>query len=57
MTEQIKNLFKHKIPFHLRDRIIRVRGIYLKEFSNYQTIVIKFPPAIGIKKAETYTTK
>ena len=49
MSEQIKNLFKHKIPFKSRRCSIREQDNYLQEESVYPTILIKYPPAIEIE--------
>ena len=51
MTEQIKNLFKHQIPFRplCHDMLKRVN--FLQDFSMHQTILIKYPPAINIENS------
>ena len=49
MSEQIKNLFKHKIPFHLRSHSIQERGMGIQDCSLYRSMLIKYPPAIDIE--------
>ena len=45
MTEQIKNLFKHKIPFHSRRHDIREHGIYTRGI-NIPNHTNQNPPSI-----------
>ena len=51
MTEQIKNLFKHQIPFCSLCHDMLGRVNFLQDFSMHQTILIKYPPAIDIENS------
>ena len=48
MSEQVKNLFKHKIPFHSRKNSIEKRGMGMHDISLYRSVLITFLPAIDI---------
>ena len=48
MTEQVKNLFKHKIPFHSRKNDIQECGIGMQDISLYQSMLITYALAIDI---------
>ena len=53
MTEQIKNLFKHDASLHLRwHYLLGEGGMYLQDRLRYETILIKYPPAIGIENSD-----
>ena len=49
--DPIKNLFKHKIPFHSRSYSIQEHGNYQQEESLYRSILIKDPPAMHIENS------
>ena len=51
MSEQIKNLFKHQIPFHLRSHSIQERVMGMQDLSLYQSMIIEYPLAIGIENS------
>ena len=48
MTEQVKNLFKHKIPFHSRKNDIQEHGMGMHDISLYRSMLIRYPLAIDI---------
>ena len=49
MTEQVKNLFKHKIPFHSRKNCnIQKLGMSMHDISLYRSMLITYPLAIDI---------
>ena len=48
MTEQVKNLFKHKIPFHSRKNGIQERGMGMQDISLYRSMLTRYPLAIDI---------
>ena len=49
MSEQVKNLFKHKIPFHLRSNISDERGLCIYDTSLYRSVPITYQqPDINI---------
>ena len=43
MTEEVKNLFKHEIPFRLRENSIRERDMGIQDISFYQSKLIIYP--------------
>ena len=57
MTEQVKNLFKHKIPFHSRKNSIEKRGMGMNDISLYRSVQITFLPAIDIYDSEDIFNK
>ena len=55
MSEQVKNLFKHKIPFHSwKNYNIERRGMGMQDVSLYQSVLITYPPAIDIYDRDIY---
>ena len=48
MTEQVKNLFKHKIPFHSWKSSIQNCSLSFHDVSSYRSVLITFLPAIDI---------
>ena len=55
MSEQVKNLFKHKIPFHSwKNYNIERRGMGMQDVPLYQSVLITYPPAIDIYDRDIY---
>ena len=48
MTEQVKNIFKHKIPFHSRKNSIQELGMGIHDISLYRSVLVTSPLAIDI---------
>ena len=46
MSEQVKNLFKHKIPLHLRGNSIQRCSTGIHDISLYRSVLITSPLAI-----------
>ena len=57
MTEQVKNLFKHKIPFHSRKNSIEKRGMGMHDISLYRSVLTTFLPAINISDSRDIYNK
>ena len=57
MSEQVKNLFKHKIPFHLRENIIEKHGMGIHDISLYRSVLITSPLDIDIYDSRNIYSK
>ena len=51
MSEQVKNLFKHQIPFLFRSHSIQEHVMGMQDLPLYQSMIIEYPLAIGIENS------